>query len=113
MSLSEAFADEHATTAGRLPCPPSLTDMAEFDDVDPAAAQAIAVGANSACAPTINLVSTSDEAPSSSWMPLARPQPATSATTAAAAAATTVTRLTRPPILKPPEIQCCIDGAHC
>ncbi|CAJ0786851.1 DNA-binding transcriptional regulator NtrC [Ralstonia condita] len=43
MSLSEAFADEHATTAGRLPCPPSLTDIAEFDDVDPAAAQAIAI----------------------------------------------------------------------
>jgi len=48
-----------------------------------AAAHAIIVGANSTCPPTIKIVSIIDEAPSSSWIPLARPHPATSATSAA------------------------------
>ena len=34
MSLSEAFADDRAVTAGRLRCPPGLTDITEFDDAD-------------------------------------------------------------------------------
>ena len=46
MSLSEAFADEHAVTAGpagRLPCPPGLTDIAAFDDVEQPASHPIAI----------------------------------------------------------------------
>ncbi|WP_439894351.1 sigma-54 interaction domain-containing protein (plasmid) [Ralstonia sp. 25C] len=40
MSLSEAFADERALTTGRLPCPPSLADDAEFADTEFADASA-------------------------------------------------------------------------
>ena len=76
-----------------------------------AAAHAITVGANATCTPTMNAVSTPEDAPSNSWMPLARPHPATSATTAATDDAATVATTSRPPILKPPEIQCCIVGA--
>lgn len=34
MSLSEANAFDRAVTAGRLRCPPGLTDIAEIDDAD-------------------------------------------------------------------------------